>query len=55
MWGDEKKAAPAKARILLKRFATPPEIADLVFYLASPASDYVCGQVMLIDGGYSAV
>lgn len=55
VWGDEKKAAPAKARIPMHRFGLPPEIANMVLYLASPASDYVCGQVMLIDGGYSAV
>lgn len=55
VWGDEAKSAPVKARIPLHRFGGPIEIADLVLYLASPASDYVCGQVVLIDGGYSAV
>lgn len=54
-WSDEAKSAPVKARIPLRRFGEPVEIADLVLYLASPASDYVCGQVLLIDGGYSAV
>jgi NAD(P)-dependent dehydrogenase (short-subunit alcohol dehydrogenase family) len=55
VWGDEAKSAPMKARIPLRRFGEPIEIADMVLYLASPASDFVCGQVMLIDGGYSAV
>jgi len=55
VWGDEAKSAPMKARIPLHRFGEPIEIADLVLYLASPASDYICGQVVLIDGGYSAV
>ena len=54
-WSDEAKAAPVKARIPVRRFGEPVEIADLVLYLASPASDFVCGQVLLIDGGYSAV
>jgi 2-deoxy-D-gluconate 3-dehydrogenase len=54
-WGDEAKSAPVKARIPLRRFGEPIEIADLVLYLASSASDYICGQVMMIDGGYSAV
>jgi 2-deoxy-D-gluconate 3-dehydrogenase len=53
-WGDEAKAAPVKARIPLRRFGEPVEIADLALYLASPASDFVCGQVILIDGGFSA-
>lgn len=55
VWGNEAKSAPMKARIPLRRFGEPIEIADMVLYLASPASDFVCGQVMLIDGGYSAV
>jgi NAD(P)-dependent dehydrogenase (short-subunit alcohol dehydrogenase family) len=54
-WSDETKSGPVKARIPLRRFGEPVEIADLVLYLASPASDYICGQVLLIDGGYSAV
>jgi 2-deoxy-D-gluconate 3-dehydrogenase len=55
VWGDEAKSAPVKARIPLHRFGEPVEIADLVLYLSSPASDYICGQVIAIDGGYSAV
>jgi 2-deoxy-D-gluconate 3-dehydrogenase len=54
-WRDEAKSGPVKARIPLRRFGEPIEIADLVLFLASPASDYICGQVVLIDGGYSAV
>ena len=54
-WGDETKSAPVKARIPLHRFGTPLEIADLVLFLASLASDFICGQVVFIDGGYSAV
>ena len=53
-WGDETKSAPVKARIPLHRFGTPLEIADLVLLLGSPASDFICGQVVFIDGGYSA-
>jgi 2-deoxy-D-gluconate 3-dehydrogenase len=54
-WSDDVKAGPVKARIPVRRFGEPVEIADMVLYLASSASDFVCGQVMLIDGGYSAV
>ncbi len=54
-WSDEAKSGPVKARIPLRRFGEPIEIADLVLFLASPASDFICGQVVLIDGGYSAV
>ena len=54
-WGDEAKSAPETARIPLHRFGQPLEIADLALFLASPASDFICGQVVFIDGGYSAV
>ena len=54
-WSDEEKSAPVKARIPLHRFGLPLEIADLALFLASPASDFICGQVVFIDGGYSAV
>jgi 2-deoxy-D-gluconate 3-dehydrogenase len=55
VWSDETKSGPVKARIPLHRFGEQVEIADLVLYLASPASDFICGQVVVIDGGYSAV
>ena len=37
--------------IALGRFGTPEDIADVVAFLASPASNYVTGQVIDIDGG----
>ncbi|TWD81782.1 NAD(P)-dependent dehydrogenase (short-subunit alcohol dehydrogenase family) [Kribbella amoyensis] len=37
----------------LQRYATPEEIAPSVVYLASPASAFMTGSVLLIDGGYS--
>jgi 2-deoxy-D-gluconate 3-dehydrogenase len=43
------------AKIPLGRFGKPVEVADLVLYLASPASDLVTGQCILIDGGYTAI
>lgn len=37
--------------ILLGRVAQPSDVAGTVRFLASPASDYMTGQVLLIDGG----
>jgi len=36
-----------------QRYATPEEIAPSVVYLASPASSFMTGSVLLVDGGYS--
>ncbi len=38
-------------KISLRRFGTPKDVANLVGYLASPASDFVTGTVWTIDGG----
>jgi NAD(P)-dependent dehydrogenase (short-subunit alcohol dehydrogenase family) len=40
-------------RILLDRRGTPLELASAILFLASPASGYVTGQVLVVDGGYS--
>lgn len=37
--------------IPLKRGGTPKDVADVVYFLASPDSDYVTGQVINVCGG----
>lgn len=37
--------------ILLGRVATPDDITGLAYFLASPASDYITGQTIIVDGG----
>lgn len=40
-----------KKHIPAGRFGTPEEVADLVGFLASPASSYITGEVISINGG----
>jgi 3-oxoacyl-[acyl-carrier protein] reductase len=39
-----------KARAL-KRLQTPEDLLGALIYLASPDSDFVTGQTLMIDGG----
>lgn len=55
VWGDPAKGKPMLDKTPLGRFGKPQEVADLVLYLASPASDLVCGETILIDGGFTAL
>ena len=42
------------AKIPLGRFGALEDVVGAVVYLASPASAYVTGQCLGIDGGYLA-
>ena len=55
VWGEASKGDPMKARIPARRFGEPNEVADLVIFLASDASNFICGQVIRLDGGLTAV
>jgi 3-oxoacyl-[acyl-carrier protein] reductase len=36
----------------IARMGTPADVAEAVVFLASPASNYVTGQVLCVDGGW---
>jgi meso-butanediol dehydrogenase / (S,S)-butanediol dehydrogenase / diacetyl reductase len=40
--------------IPLNRYGTTEEIANAVFFLCSPQSSYVNGQILAVDGGFEA-
>jgi 3-oxoacyl-[acyl-carrier protein] reductase len=40
-----------QARIPLRRFGSPAEVARVVSFLASDAAAYITGQVIAVDGG----
>ena len=39
------------SNILLKRFGTPEDIANLAVFMASDLSSYITGEIIHIDGG----
>jgi NAD(P)-dependent dehydrogenase (short-subunit alcohol dehydrogenase family) len=41
-------------RILLGRFGQPVDLEGAFVFLSAPASDYVTGQVIVVDGGWSS-
>jgi 2-deoxy-D-gluconate 3-dehydrogenase len=49
---DEARFAELSQRIPAKRWGQPEDMAGAAVYLASDASDYVCGVLLPVDGGY---
>jgi len=47
----EAQRREIESRIPLGRLATPEEVAAAVIHLAAPASSYVTGTVLHVDGG----
>jgi gluconate 5-dehydrogenase len=50
----ERHEAALLARIPLRRFGSARDIGAVAVFLASPASDYLTGQVIAVDGGATA-
>jgi len=51
---DEAKTKFARRRVPLKRYGDPEEVAHATVSLALPASSYINGAVLVVDGGMTA-
>jgi NAD(P)-dependent dehydrogenase (short-subunit alcohol dehydrogenase family) len=58
MWGDDEVGQATRSRSLsripLGRLAEVEDLLGMALYLLSPASDFCTGQIMYVDGGYTA-
>ncbi|MEO6363684.1 MAG: SDR family oxidoreductase, partial [Caldimonas sp.] len=51
---DETRSRDILARIPAGRWGEPGDLAGAAVFLASAASAYVTGQVLYVDGGFTA-
>jgi NAD(P)-dependent dehydrogenase (short-subunit alcohol dehydrogenase family) len=51
---DPVRTAALAARTMVGRNGLPADFAGVAVFLASSASDYVTGQIIRVDGGFSA-
>ena len=58
MYADDEKGRATReamfSRIPLKRFAEPEDFVGALIYLLSDSSSFMTGQVLYLDGGYTA-
>jgi gluconate 5-dehydrogenase len=52
MWSQAPMLEWLKQSQANPRTGTPEDVAPLAVFLASPASDYITGQVIAVDGGF---
>jgi NAD(P)-dependent dehydrogenase (short-subunit alcohol dehydrogenase family) len=42
-----------KTQVPLRRLGHPSDLSGMILFLASPAAEYITGQVFAVDGGYT--
>jgi NAD(P)-dependent dehydrogenase (short-subunit alcohol dehydrogenase family) len=51
LWKTADAAERIRRTVPLGRWGQPHEVAEAVAFLASPAADYITGEILTIDGG----
>ncbi len=51
---NEARALRLLSRIKLGRFAEPSDLVGAAIFLASPASDFITGHTLFVDGGWQS-
>lgn len=54
LWSDPTMQAWGQANTPARRLGTPEDLVGTALYLASPASAFITGQVIYVDGGFTA-
>jgi 2-deoxy-D-gluconate 3-dehydrogenase len=52
IWKDPIRSEQIMARLPVGRWGTPDDLKGAVVFLASPASDYIHGIILPVDGGW---
>jgi len=54
LWQDPAMLHWVETRTPARRLGTPTDVVGAALFLASPASDFITGQILFVDGGISA-
>lgn len=54
LFDDPVRSKEISDRIPVQRWGKPEDMQGAIIFLAAPASDFVHGQIMLVDGGWMA-
>jgi gluconate 5-dehydrogenase len=54
LWSDETMQAWGLANTPARRLGTPEDLVGAAIFLASPAAAFITGQILYVDGGFTA-